>query len=132
MEIMEPPVDAIRYPEMRAEVVEATRALADPEYQHRVWIRGEYPHEGFYDDLTTNIHTLFDDVCVLPNPHSRVGFVLYPNEVEALHALGELLDPLINELGDTNDAQYLSHPQWPEITNKAQHAYETLRSNDNA
>lgn len=130
MEIMEPPVDTIRYPQMRAEVLEAVRALSDPDYQQRVWIRGEYPHEGFYDDLTTNIHTLFDDVCVLPDPHTRVGVVLYPDEVEALTGLGQHLDPLINELGDAADAHYLEHPQWTSVVAAARRSYETLRRND--
>ncbi|MGI8307131.1 hypothetical protein [Saccharopolyspora hattusasensis] len=33
MEIVEPPVEPIRYPEMRSEVVDAVKSLSDPDYQ---------------------------------------------------------------------------------------------------
>ncbi len=126
VEIVEPPVDPIRYPDMRAEVIDAVASLADPDYQQKVWIRREYPQPGFYDDLTTNINILFDDVCVLPNPHTRVGIVLHPGEVDAMKKLGDVLDPLIDELGDAPDTQYLNHPQWPEVITRARQALHTL------
>lgn len=127
---MEKAVEPIRYPDMRAEVVGAVKALADPDYQQRVWIRQEFPHENFYDDFTQKAHILFDDVLVLPEPESAVGDVLYPNEVDALRALGEVLDPLIDELGEAPDARYLDHPQWAEVIRKAENAYRVLSNND--
>ncbi|GGI76806.1 hypothetical protein GCM10011581_12400 [Saccharopolyspora subtropica] len=130
VEAVESPVDPIRFPDMRAEVVLAVKSLADPDYQQRVWIRHEYPHEGFYDDFTQNVHILFDDTCVLPEPHQRVGSVLFPNEVDVMKALGDVLDPLIDELGDASDAQYLAHPQWTEVVHRASNAYQVLHAND--
>ncbi|WP_143061026.1 SCO4402 family protein [Saccharopolyspora shandongensis] len=131
VEIVEPPVESIRYPEMRAEVIDAVRSLSDLDYQRRVWIRHEYPQDGFYDDLTTNVNILFDDTCVLPEPEQRVGVVLHFSEVEAIKALGEVLDPLIGELGDASDGQYLEHPQWPEVVTRAQRAYQILSRHEN-
>lgn len=130
MEIVESSVEPIQYPDMRAEVVEAVRALSDPDYQHRVWIRHEYPRENFYDDFTTNVNILFDDVCVLPEPQDRVGVVLHPGEVETMRALGEVLEPLIDQLGDASDARYLEHPQWPTVIDRARRAYGLLSQND--
>ena len=130
VEIVESAVESLQYPDMRAEVVDAVRSLADPSYQQRVWIRREYPEEGFYDDLTTNVNILFDDVCVLPEPEQRVGVVLYPSEVGVMKELGDVLDPLIDELGDVSDARYLEHPQWAEVVRRAQRAYEVLHQND--
>lgn len=132
VEIVEPPVDPLRYPEMRAEVIDAVTSLADPDYQQKVWIRREYPQPGFYDDLTTNINILFDDVCVLPDPQTRVGIVLHPNEVDAMKALSNVLDPLIDELGDAPDTQYLNHPQWTTVVTTARQARQTLIHNDTA
>ena len=48
----------------------------------------------------------------------------------ALTALGQHLDPLINELGDAADNRYLEHPQWTSVIAAAQSSYETLRRND--
>ncbi|MBQ0923049.1 SCO4402 family protein [Saccharopolyspora endophytica] len=132
VEIVEPAVTPLRYPEMRAEVIDAVTSLADPDYQQKVWIRREYPQPGFYDDLTTNINILFDDVCVLPDPRTRVGIVLHPSEVDAMKALGDVLDPLVDELGDATDAQYLNHPQWTNVVTAAQHARHTLMHSDEA
>ena len=93
------------------------------------WIRREYPQDTFYDDLTQNVSILFDDTGVLPDPASAVGDILYPSEVTSMTALGNVLDPLINELGDADDAQYLDHPQWSHVVRLAQAAYAALNTN---
>lgn len=131
VEVVESPVEQIRFPEMRTEVVLAVRSLSDPDYQQRVWIRGEYPRENFHDNFTENVHVLFDDVVVLPDPQVGVGAVLYPDEVDAMKALGEVLDPLIDELGNVDDAAYLAHPKWAEVVHRAKNAYQVLHANDN-
>ncbi|MBB5157350.1 SCO4402 family protein [Saccharopolyspora phatthalungensis] len=132
VEVVESPVEPVRYPSMRAEIVLAVKALSDPDYQQRVWIRRQYPHENFYDDFTQNAHILFDDTCVLPDPETGVGDVLYPDEVGVLRALGEVLDPLINELGNVSDERYLQHPQWAEVLRRSERAYRVLSQNDSA
>lgn len=130
VEVVEPPVGRIRYPEMRNEVVLAVKALSDPDYQQRVWVRKEFPHENFYDDFSQKVHILFDDLTVMPEPHTAVGDVLYGNEVEPMQALSDVLDPLIDQLGDVSDADYLAHPRWAEVVRLASSAYRVLRAND--
>lgn len=126
---MEHSVTSVRHPSMRAEVVLAVQSLADPAYQQRVWIRREYPHDSYYDDLTQNVNILFDDTGVLPDPSSAVGDILYPSEVASMAALGNVLDPLIDELGDVTDSQYLNHPQWSQVVRSAEAAYAVLNTN---
>lgn len=126
---MEHSVASVRHPSMRAEVVLAVQSLADPAYQQRVWIRREYPQDNFYDDLTQNVNILFDDTGVLPDPSSAVGDVLYSNEVDPMATLNNVLDPLIDELGNADDSQYLDHPQWPVVVRTAQAAYAALHAN---
>lgn len=41
--------------------MEALESLADRDYQQRVWIEHQYPHDDFYDELDLEIHILFDD-----------------------------------------------------------------------
>lgn len=126
---MESSITPVRHPSMRAEVVLAVRSLADPAYQHRVWIRREYPQATFFDDLTQNVNILFDDTGVLPDPASAVGDILYPNEVDTMTTLGNALDPLIDELSNADDAQYIHHPQWTYVVRSAQAAYAALNTN---
>ena len=121
---------SVRYPHMRAEVVLAVQSLADTAYQQRVWTRREYPHDGFYDDFTQNVNILFDDTGVLPDPASAVGDVLHRGEVDPMAALGNVLDALIDELGDANDSHYLEHPRWPHVVRAAQAACTILTTND--
>lgn len=114
---------------MRQQTVTALTALADRDYQQRVWIDREYPHAGFYDDLTLNVNMLYD--MVLPDPRSRLGVVLLSeSEVARLDELEQLLGPLIDDLGDTYDQQYLSDPRWSEVVAAAASALSAMKAND--
>ncbi len=122
----------IEFPEMRAEVVRSVEALADPEYQQRVWIKREYPSTPYYDDLDMNIHTLFDDTEVLGDAQGAVGTILHPDEVHSFTMLFEAFNPLIDDLGDASDDAYLAHPRWPLVVERARAALATLRAGDSA
>ncbi len=39
---------SVKYPLARWAVIEAVAALSDPEYQQRIWIRHELPHENYH------------------------------------------------------------------------------------
>ncbi len=112
---------------MRADVVDAVRALSDAAYQRRVWIERRYPHDAFYDDLDMNIHVLYDDCVVLPDPRSRVGTVLVDGtEVPSLERLDAVLSPLIQRLGDSPDAIYLADPAWGAVVEAARTALAAM------
>lgn len=114
---------------MRLQVFSAVNALADREYQQRVWIDQIYPRENYYDDLDLNIHILYDDTSVLPDPTTTLGQILASRaEVDALRSLAERLDPIIDELGDSPDSAYLSHPRWPGVVDAAESAREIMGS----
>ena len=120
---------SVRYPEMRLQVFSAVTALADREYQQRVWIDQIYPHENYYDDLDLNIHILYDDTLVLSDPTSTLGQILATRaEVDRFRLLAERLDPIIDELGDSPDSGYVSHPGWPSVVDAAKSAREIMRS----
>ncbi|SUB09252.1 SCO4402 family protein [Nocardia brasiliensis] len=120
MEELGSPVTEVRYPDARRAVIDAVAALSDLEYQKRVWLDRVYPHANFYDDLDTNVHILYDDYRILPDPESALGDVLLPgDEIERLRTLGRVLDPVIEELGDSPDARYLAHQQWTVVARTA-------------
>lgn len=115
----------VKYPEMRQQVATALAALADPDYQQRVWIERTYPQHDFYDDLTLNVNILYD--MVLPNARSRIGAVLLTeNEVDKLTILEKVLGPLVKELRDAPDNQYLADPRWQDVVLAARAALSSM------
>ena len=123
-----PELSGIRFPEMRRNVISAVRALADGEYQRRVWIERIYPNEGYYDDFTLNLNILYDDTLVLDDPVSTLGTVLRSeSEVVAMVELGSAIDEALRLEGDGKvDADYLASPSWAAVLRAASAAYETL------
>ena len=120
----------VRFPDMRNEVVTALEALADPDYQRRVWLEHEYPSPSYYDDLSLNTHILFDDTRVLPDPTVRLGVILYAREVEPLRALGQVLDSMIDDLGDSDDSVYLQDARWPAVVEAARVALDVVKGSE--
>lgn len=119
----------VKYPEMRSEVVEAVRALSDPGYQHSQWGRYE-DGVNYYDDLTLNIHVLYDDSMVLPDPHVAVPDVLHESEVSVFAALEQALGPMIKDLGDEPDSAYISDPRWRAVVEAAASVLLAMRHSD--
>jgi immunity protein 7 of polymorphic toxin system len=120
---------SVRYPEMRAQIIEALQALADPAYQQRVWVEGRYPREGYYDDLTYNINVLYDDTAVIADPLAQVGVTLRDSrEADAIGALGRSLDPVLAATQTATDAETLAHPAWPQVIAAAQVALDAFGS----
>lgn len=108
----------VQFPRMRDEVIAALRSLSDRRHQDLQW--GVYdPDVTYYDDLALVVHVLYDDCQVLPDPASSVGAVLLPEEVEPLRRLSDVLDPILDELRDRPDVDYLAHDQWKDVEGAA-------------
>lgn len=121
----------VRFPEMRAEVIDAIRSLADRDRQQRYWIRQEFPSEGYFEDLGLNVNILYDDTGVLREPSSRLGSVLASDEeVTALRLLAEELNPIIDKLGNQPDSAYLRDPAWQNVIDRAASALAVLQRED--
>lgn len=117
----------LRSPAMRDEVISALESLADPEYQRTRWGVAQ-ADDSYYDDLTLNVHILYDDSKVLPDPTAIVGFVIVDAEVPALQALEHALGPLLDDLGDSSDDVYLADPRWPQVVTAARTALNTMKT----
>ena len=85
------------------------------------------PGENYYDDLDANIHILYDDSQVLPEPALAVPQLLHPGEVAGLAAVESVLGPMITELGNRPDTDYSGDPRWQQVVDlvKAAHAKMT-------
>jgi hypothetical protein len=119
----------VTFPEMRIEVIAALRALSDPLHQRTRW--GHY-EEGvnYYDGLTLNVNTLYDDCQVLPSPETAVPDVLLDPEVPAFRALHKALGTMITELGNRPDGDYLADPRWGDVIDAAVNALGAMRTSD--
>lgn len=121
----------IDLPEVRAEVLEALRALSNPEHQSAKW--GTYdPGVAYCDDLDMNVHTLYDDSQVLANPELAVPSVLHQSEVPALRELDAVLGQMIRDLGDRPDADYLADRRWSAVIQTARAALAAMQASDEA
>ncbi|MFJ7150587.1 hypothetical protein ACIQVT_20665 [Streptomyces sp. NPDC100445] len=123
-------LSGVSLPEMRRSIISAVRALADEEYQRRVWVDRNYPKEGYYDDFDMNLHILFDDTLVLEDPEAALGTVLRSVlEVDAMATLASALDDLLAMEGeDKTDAEYISSPLWGPVVRSASVARDALTS----
>jgi len=119
----------VQFPQMREEVLEALEVLADPELQNEHWLTPRYPMDC--PDFDWVVRALYDTPA-LPSPGLVVGTFLYADEEEPLLALDVVLDPMIAELQDVPDAEYLAHPDWPEVVRLAGLAAAVLRERDAA
>lgn len=119
----------ITYPEMRLQVIEAVRALADRHHQRTRWGRYEEGVE-FYDDLTLNVHILYDDCMVLPEPQGAVPAVLHAQEVPIFRELENALGPMLDDLREEPGAAYMSDPRWSLVVETAARALAVMEQCD--
>ncbi|GAB3484593.1 SCO4402 family protein [Amycolatopsis cihanbeyliensis] len=117
----------VRYPDMRANVVGAVRALADPEFQRRAWIRKGPPQPGFAFDFTFYVNVL-DDVRMREDPAATIGEILRnQKEVDVMKELASSLESLFHELGvERTDEEYLASPLWKPVVAAAKDALVIL------
>jgi hypothetical protein len=115
----------LQYPNMRVEVLDELTALSDPDRQ-AAWGHWK-PGADFYEDLTLVTNNLQD--CAVP-PEECVGVTLYPDEVEYIEGVWQVLDALITKLGKAPDSTYLADPAWPDLMAAARAAKLTLEQSD--
>ena len=65
----------ITLPQLRAEVISTIAALADRDYQQRIWINHSSPpgftRDTYYDSFDLSVHILYDDAKLNKNPERR-------------------------------------------------------------
>lgn len=111
----------LEFPNMRLEIVEAVRSLADPVFQRRVWVDGEptgYEIEGLDQEITT----LYDDTRAMDDPYGQIGITLRDErEAEAMQKLDRVLLPFYKSLPPHYDpATVLAMPGWKDVVATAQ------------
>jgi hypothetical protein len=121
-------VTDVGLPFMRLDVMDAVHSLATAERQ-AVWLEPRPDPTGPMESFDLDVHILYDDSRVLPDPRPHQGTVLFPDEIGPMEALGQALTPLIETLGDEDDAAYLRHPRWRDVMTAAESLLKVMRRN---
>jgi len=113
---------------LRNELIGSLRALADPEYQRRVWIQLEQPLPGYEDAIDIAIHLVLDDLGLDTYLPQAMGKVLQNDaEAEAVRVVVEALVAVLDTVGPLATAEeHIRSPAWPEVVRAAAKAYEEL------
>lgn len=119
----------VEFPYMRGEVIAALRSLATPEHQRLRWGVVE-PGINYFDSLTLVINVLYDDTAVLPDPSQTVGTIIHASEAGALQALDAALSPMIEDLGNAPDGDYMADERWPSVVACARVALTDMEASE--
>jgi hypothetical protein len=124
---MEGQMPAIRFPDMRMNVLCNLDSLRNLEHQMRTWIK----HEA-YDSFDEVIHALFDDSNFDDGTRSSIGRLLFEEgEADRITEVMNLIDRLFEKYGkELSDGEYMDKPEWPAIMASAEIAYNAMRQNN--
>ena len=114
----------LRYPSMRAELIDYLRQLASPQLLWR--------DTGESAPLDGAVHFLFDDTSLASDPAQAIGYYLVDaSEAELVRAVVESIDSVLHRYGTTSsDAFYLALREWRQIVERADVAWRALRARD--
>ncbi len=111
----------VKYPHVREQIIRTIRILSDADYQKRAWVDHDFPEGTVYDCFDYAVNVLFDDTSLADDPDSAVGVALISDEeVKAISAVVQAVDNILNELGtELSDEEYINHPSWKKVVEKA-------------
>jgi hypothetical protein len=120
----------IKFPWMRAQLLDFLKGLSDYFYQKENW---QVFREGVkeYDELDYTIHFLYDDTDLASDPSSTVGYYLYDdNEVQAIRSIVSAIEVVFEKYGlELTDAEYIEKPEWMQVVKAASKALPIFEAN---
>lgn len=118
----------LQYPEMRVELLNTIRSLADAEYQRKAWVNQDFP-PGKYDEFDYAVHFLYDHAGFAEDSEGTIGlFVKERQELEMIKAVVDALERVFQALGmEATDEEYISCPEWLDVLNAAQRAWQVMK-----
>jgi len=119
----------LKYPMMRAELIEHLNALADIDYQRRVWVLGGSEGQIKHDEFDYAVHFLYDDTNLAHEPTSMIGEILIGSEEAVkISKLIEKLELIFVQYGtELSDADYIQLPEWADVLDAAKDAVELIQ-----
>jgi hypothetical protein len=118
----------MQYPHHRKKLIHNLRALADPDYQTRVWVDFEVPYHPYCDEFGEVVHFIFDDMDLDTRLEQAIGRILENSaEAEAVETVVESLDKVLDSAGpNASDEVYVNSRYWGEVISAARQAHNVL------
>ena len=118
----------VKYPKMREELLETLRSLADREYQHKVWLEGDYPPEIECDSFDEVVHFIYDDTVLAENPDAAIGVIIEDKkEARLISAVCQAIDLVFEALGTgVSDEEYIKSTEWTAVVEAAFRALQVM------
>ena len=115
----------LRYPNIRSDLLLFLEELSDVEYQSNYVISSNTAHDKF--DIDEIYHFFFDDTDLVINAEGCIGQILFDiDEVKLVSEVTEILKKILEDLGDSGNDEYTSHPYWRNVVDKASLALRKL------
>jgi len=113
----------LKYPGMRAELLQYLQALSDPKYQRIAWV-DHLLGGGKYDEFDYAVHFIYDDTNLSEDPDLDIGVILKDKkESDSIKQLVREIDVLFECYGlALTDGEYISKPEWQNVILKAKEA----------
>lgn len=113
---------------MREELLETLRSLADREYQHKVWLEGDYPPGIECDSFDEAVHFLYDDTVLAENPDAAIGVIIEDEkEASLMSAVCQAIDLVFEVLGtEVSDEEYIKSAEWTMVVEAALKALQVM------
>ena len=114
----------MKYPDMYKQLLRHITALADPEYQRKVWVDGDYPPGVQLDNFDLVIHFLFDDTLLAEKPESAIGWFLEnKQQAAAVKKIIDRIDRILDDHVDIDtDEEYIALDEWIGVVEAARDA----------
>ncbi len=108
----------------RDEMLYYLNALADPDYQLRVWVHGEEVPGIGQDRFGFAMTFFYEDTMLFEAPERNVGTILISDhEAVCMTKLAAAVGRVLNQLGeDRHDSDYIACPHWRAVVSAAQEA----------
>lgn len=116
----------LRHPSLRAELLQFLKELDDPTYQQAAWIERSVDRH-LIQGIDPVYAFLYDFTDLGTDPEGEVSYTLFDQEgVTAIRALTQLLDSILDELGNAKTERFIRHPLWPRVVEQANLAFTLL------
>lgn len=120
------------FPWRRLDVAASLEPLTDVD-RHALW--SAHPSKIFAVRDCVNV---LDDMMLLTHPEAFVGAVIFPDEATLFEELGDVMNPIMDDLkpplgegflSGVPDAAWVAHPLWPEVVLRATRLLALIRAN---
>ncbi len=114
----------------RDEMLHYLNALADPDYQLRVWVRGESVPEIGQDCLGYALTFFYEDTMLFEAPERNIGTILTSaHEAAGMRKLAAAMGRVLHQVGeDRHDNEYIACPYWRAVISAAHEALVTCHN----